>query len=103
MSVGAVGRGFVHSQQVSDTNTELRQLLVCNWCMMRLMQVANELLAFEILATLTAAPTDDSVEIAVNFLKECGAFLEDVARGLVHRWGARTLNAHHMSAWVASL
>lgn len=46
-------------------------------------QVVNEIVAFEVLATLMLEPSDDSIEIAVNFIKEAGAHLEDVARDLL--------------------
>ena len=45
----------------------------------------DEILAFEVLALLINEISDDSIEIAINFLKECGAHLEDVARSLVYR------------------
>lgn len=35
-------------------------------------QVAHELLALQLLTVLLEEPTDDSVEIAVNFTKEIG-------------------------------
>lgn len=35
-------------------------------------QVAHELLALQLLTVLLEDPTDDSVEIAVNFTKEIG-------------------------------
>ena len=41
------------------------------------------MLALEILTLLLEAPTDDSVEIVVGFLKECGQKLTDVTpRGI---------------------
>ncbi|KAI8800320.1 MIF4G-domain-containing protein [Cladochytrium replicatum] len=39
--------------------------------------VVNELLVFEILALLLERPTDDSVEVAVGLMRECGAYLSD--------------------------
>ncbi|OQR91047.1 nucampholin [Achlya hypogyna] len=41
-------------------------------------QVAHELLALEVLAFLLTSPTDDSVEVAVNFTKECGQMLAEL-------------------------
>jgi len=35
-------------------------------------RVAHEILALEILTLLVETPTDDSVEVAISFLKECG-------------------------------
>jgi len=46
-------------------------------------QVAHELLALQILTLLLEKPTDDAVEVAANFVKECGALLEELTpRGL---------------------
>lgn len=46
-------------------------------------KVAHELVALEILTLLLEKPTDDSVEVAIAFLKECGQYLQDVSgRGL---------------------
>jgi pre-mRNA-splicing factor CWC22 len=42
-------------------------------------QVVNELVALELLFLLLERPTDDSVEIAVAFMKECGAYLTDAS------------------------
>ena len=42
--------------------------------------VAHEILALEILILLLENATNDSVEVAIAFLKECGAKLEDVSR-----------------------
>lgn len=41
-------------------------------------QVAEELIALELAAVLLEDPTDDSVEVAVGFVTECGAMLQDV-------------------------
>ncbi|KAJ8898920.1 hypothetical protein K2173_008413 [Erythroxylum novogranatense] len=42
-------------------------------------QVAHELIALELLAVLLENPTDDSVEVAVGFVTECGSILQDVS------------------------
>ncbi len=42
-------------------------------------QVAHEIVALQILAVLLERPTDDSVEVAVGFMREVGAYLGDVA------------------------
>ncbi|KAH6557355.1 hypothetical protein KP509_1Z119600 [Ceratopteris richardii] len=42
-------------------------------------QVAHEVVALELLMVLLENPTDDSVEVAVGFVKECGAILQDLA------------------------
>jgi len=41
-------------------------------------QVAHEMVAAQILLLLLKKPTDDSVEIAVNFTREVGQFLDDM-------------------------
>lgn len=42
-------------------------------------RVAHEILALEILTLLVESPTDDSVEVAIAFLKECGQKLTEVS------------------------
>lgn len=42
-------------------------------------QVAHEIVALQILALLLERPTDDSVEIAVGFMREVGAFLAEAS------------------------
>lgn len=47
-------------------------------------QVAHEVIALELLTLLLDRPTDDSVEIAVGFVTECGSMLRDVSpKGLL--------------------
>ncbi|XP_076277230.1 pre-mRNA-splicing factor nucampholin [Lasioglossum baleicum] len=43
-------------------------------------RVAHEILALEILTLLVETPTDDSIEVAIAFLKECGMKLTEVTR-----------------------
>eukprot|EP00730_Choanoeca_flexa_P019206 TRINITY_DN9375_c0_g1_i1.p1 TRINITY_DN9375_c0_g1~~TRINITY_DN9375_c0_g1_i1.p1 ORF type:complete len:883 (+),score=172.91 TRINITY_DN9375_c0_g1_i1:61-2709(+) len=46
-------------------------------------QVAHEVVALEIMTLLLEKATDDSVEVAIAFLKECGMYLSEVSpRGL---------------------
>ena len=45
-------------------------------------QVVNETLALEILYLYLENPTDDSVEMACDFLTECGQILSEIASGL---------------------
>ncbi|KAG7533679.1 MIF4G-like type 3 [Arabidopsis thaliana x Arabidopsis arenosa] len=47
-------------------------------------QVADEIIAFELLTVLLENPTDTRVEMAVAFVLECGALLEDVAPKGLH-------------------
>ncbi|XP_041979326.1 pre-mRNA-splicing factor CWC22 homolog isoform X2 [Aricia agestis] len=42
-------------------------------------KVAHEILALELLTLLVETPTDDSVEVAIAFLKECGQKLTEVS------------------------
>ncbi|TVU30623.1 hypothetical protein EJB05_22254 [Eragrostis curvula] len=46
--------------------------------------VAHELIALELLTVLLENPTDDSVEVAVGFVKECGAMLQDLSPQGLH-------------------
>ncbi|KAL9233645.1 hypothetical protein vseg_008613 [Gypsophila vaccaria] len=47
-------------------------------------QVAHELVALELLTILLEQPTDDSVEVAVDFVKECGCILQDLCPKGLH-------------------
>ena len=59
-------------------NTGLTVFYVCLFSFQ-----AHEVLALEVLTLLLETPTDDSVEIAVGFLKESGQKLTDVTpRGI---------------------
>ncbi|KHJ89930.1 MIF4G domain protein [Oesophagostomum dentatum] len=42
-------------------------------------KVAHEVLALEIMILMLETPTDDSVEVSIAFLKECGAKLSEVS------------------------
>ncbi|KAJ3296678.1 pre-mRNA-splicing factor cwc22 [Borealophlyctis nickersoniae] len=42
-------------------------------------KVAHEFLALQFLMLLLERPTDDSVEVAVGFMRDCGAYLSEVA------------------------
>lgn len=42
-------------------------------------RVAHEIIALELLTLLVETPTDDSVEVAIAFLKECGQKLSEVS------------------------
>ncbi len=53
--------------------------------------VVHEVLALELLILLLEQPSDDSVEVAGDFTKEVGAYLQDVAPQGLHRWGERRL------------
>ncbi|XP_071732881.1 uncharacterized protein [Rutidosis leptorrhynchoides] len=47
-------------------------------------QVVHELIALELLTTLLENPTDDSVEVAVGFVTECGSILQDLSPKGLH-------------------
>ena len=47
-------------------------------------QVAHEILALQLLTLLLEKPTDDSVEVASNFVKECGALLAELTPQGLH-------------------
>ncbi|KAI5056034.1 hypothetical protein GOP47_0029555, partial [Adiantum capillus-veneris] len=46
--------------------------------------VVHEVVALEVLMVLLDNPTDDSVEVSVTFVKECGHFLQDIAPQALH-------------------
>ncbi|KAI3892471.1 hypothetical protein MKX03_012689 [Papaver bracteatum] len=61
-------------------------------------QVAHEIIDLELVTVLLEKPTDDSVEVAVCFVTECGSFLQDLTpkglhgiferfRGILHEGG----------------
>lgn len=47
--------------------------------------VANEVLALEMLLLMLENPTDDGVEMSVEFVKEVGAFLQEAMPAGLHR------------------
>ncbi|KAL0550786.1 hypothetical protein IC582_009848 [Cucumis melo] len=47
-------------------------------------QVAHEIIALELLTVLLENPTDDSVEVAVGFVTECGSILKDLSPKGLH-------------------
>ncbi|XVF29603.1 hypothetical protein REPUB_Repub15cG0136100 [Reevesia pubescens] len=47
-------------------------------------QVAYEIIALELLTVLLENPTDDSVEVAVGFVTECGSLLQDLSPKGLH-------------------
>ncbi|MED6160924.1 hypothetical protein PIB30_055865, partial [Stylosanthes scabra] len=47
-------------------------------------QVAHEIIALELLTVLLEKPTDDSVEVAVGFVTECGSILQDLSPKGLH-------------------
>ncbi|MBA0812632.1 hypothetical protein Gohar_026581, partial [Gossypium harknessii] len=47
-------------------------------------QVAHEIIALELLTVLLEYPTDDSVEVAVGFVTECGSLLQDLSPKCLH-------------------
>lgn len=53
-------------------------------------QIVHEILALQVLALLLETPTEDSVEVAVSFVKECGQMLSELTpeglRGVFERF-----------------
>ncbi|KAG5619335.1 hypothetical protein H5410_019159 [Solanum commersonii] len=47
-------------------------------------QVVHELVALELVTLLLEKPTDDSVDVAVGFVKECGSILQDLCPSGLH-------------------
>ncbi|KAI3967726.1 hypothetical protein MKX01_039636 [Papaver californicum] len=47
-------------------------------------QVAHEIIALELLTVLLGKPTDDSVEVVVGFVTECGSLLQDLTPKGLH-------------------
>ncbi|KAI6669225.1 hypothetical protein NL676_004110 [Syzygium grande] len=47
-------------------------------------RVAHEIVALELLTVLLEIPTDDSVEVAVGFVTECGSILQDLCPKGLH-------------------
>ena len=54
-------------------------------------------MALEILTLLLESPTDDSVEVAISFLKECGQKLTEVSPRGIHAIFERLRNVLHES------
>ena len=55
-------------------------------------QVVHELVALELLTLLLDKPTDDSVEVAVGFLTECGSIIQDLCPRGLHGESRITVN-----------
>ena len=47
-------------------------------------QVAHEIIALELLTVLLEKPSNDSVEVAVVFVTECGSILQDLSPKGLH-------------------
>ena len=58
-------------------------------------KVAHEVLALELLTLLLEKPTNDSVETAIAFLKECGFYLTEVSSRGLHAIFERLRNILH--------
>jgi len=56
-------------------------------------QVAHEIIALELLTVLLEKPSDDSVEVAVGFVTECGSILQDLSPKGLHGEYSLTLYA----------
>lgn len=61
-------------------------------------QVAHEIIALELLTVLLEKPTDDSVEVAVGFVTDCGSILQDVSpKGLHGGYSIGTVPADYVA------
>ncbi|RVE58330.1 hypothetical protein OJAV_G00208280 [Oryzias javanicus] len=60
--------------------------------------VAHEVLSLEMLTLLLERPTDDSVEVAISFLKECGLKLTEVSPRGINAIFERLRNVLHESS-----
>ncbi|KAL1494657.1 hypothetical protein ABEB36_010224 [Hypothenemus hampei] len=70
-------RGFKQNNKVICISAATFVAHLVNQC------VTHEILALEILTLLIETPTDDSIEVAIAFLKECGQKLSEVSsRGI---------------------
>lgn len=59
-------------------------------------QIVHELIALELLTVLLEKPTDDSVEVAVGFVTECGSMLQDLCpRGLHGEYTLKVCSVIH--------
>jgi pre-mRNA-splicing factor CWC22 len=58
-------------------------------------KVAHEVLSLEILTLLLERPSDDSVEVAITFLKEVGQKLTEVSPRGIHAIFDRLRNVLH--------
>ncbi|KAL3620418.1 hypothetical protein CASFOL_035330 [Castilleja foliolosa] len=77
-------RIILHLQRAYKRNDKPKLLAVVKFIAHLVnQQVVHELIALELLTLLLEKPTDDSVEVAVGFVTECGSLLQDLsARGL---------------------
>lgn len=65
--------------------------------------VAHEILALEILTLLIESPTDDNVEVAITFLKECGMKLTEVSSDRVGGIFELLKNILHQGKFLSNL
>lgn len=65
--------------------------LVTMWWLLFSFFQCHEVVALQILMLLVSQPTDDSVEVAVGFLKECGNKLKELS--------PKSLNGNQMIDW----
>ncbi|KAF7152140.1 hypothetical protein RHSIM_Rhsim01G0194600 [Rhododendron simsii] len=75
---GLFCRSCIKSQMASPGFTDVFAALVAVVNTKFPQRVVHELVALELLALLLERPTDDSVEVAVGFVTECGSILGDL-------------------------
>ena len=64
-------------------------------------QVAHEIIALELLTVLLEKPTDDSVEVAVGFVTECGSILQDLSPKGLHGGYSLELRGNNVLAFFS--
>lgn len=62
--------------------------------------MAHEIIALELLTVLLENPTDDSVEVAVGFVTECGSILKDLSPKGLH--GAYAIVVNYPNLFIVS-
>nr|GMD19451.1 pre-mRNA-splicing factor CWC22 homolog [Ipomoea batatas] len=75
---GLFCRSCMKSQMASPSFTDVFATLVAVVNTRFPVKVVHELIALELLAVLLENPSDDSVEVAVGFVTECGSMLQDL-------------------------
>jgi pre-mRNA-splicing factor CWC22 len=72
---------LIHQFRRAYRRNDKPQCLACTMFLAHLVnqRVAHEIIALQVLTLLLERPTDDSVEIGVGFMRECGAGLQELA------------------------
>uniref|UniRef100_A0A2K6ENU1 CWC22 spliceosome associated protein homolog n=1 Tax=Propithecus coquereli TaxID=379532 RepID=A0A2K6ENU1_PROCO len=84
--------GLINKVNISNISIIIQELLQEN-----IVRGAHEVLCLEMLTLLLERPTDDSVEVAIGFLKECGLKLTQVSPRGINAIFERLRNILHES------